>query len=416
MCSVVVAGWLFLIAPVMAIAESHDPWQAGQLAFEREDFAAALAEFETAAADGVDGPAVHYNIAVCQYKLERYEESARTFRLIADRYPRMRGLAEYNLGLTAHRLGDTEAARAHFLRAYEESGDNETLRILSSRMLGRLPEAATADDRLSGAFGLRSGHDDNVVLLDALGIPAGQSASSPMLDVFGLVRGPVANSESFNFELNGYAVAYADADDFDQLDFRGSIFYQRRAAAWQTELGAGAGIGTFGGDLFDRRISAEIRASRDVGDRQALSLRYAFDRISDANEIYSGIDGTRQQVDVRYRYRNRPHYVSVLLRLEDNDRDDPGVSPRRYRVGIGYRYWSGGRWSYEAGASYRNSRFSGLANSRNEDLRSVHAGLAYEIDANWQATGEIRYAENDSSDAAYAYDRTQVTVGIVRGF
>ena len=129
------ASAIFLAAGTTAFAA--DAWQLGKQAFAGADYSAALDYFESARDTGQAGPAVHYNIGVCQYKLARYRDSEVTFSLIARQFPRMRGLAEYNLGLVDLKLGDTSAAEQHFLSAYELSADDETLRALSSNMLFR---------------------------------------------------------------------------------------------------------------------------------------------------------------------------------------------------------------------------------------------------------------------------------------
>ncbi|MCH7854315.1 MAG: tetratricopeptide repeat protein [Proteobacteria bacterium] len=98
------------------LADSADDWLAGQQAFQNGDFSTALGVFQRARDAGLEGPAVHYNIAVCHFELENFEQAGRSFQLIADRFPLMRGLAEYNLGLVARRLGNATAAREHFLR------------------------------------------------------------------------------------------------------------------------------------------------------------------------------------------------------------------------------------------------------------------------------------------------------------
>lgn len=108
--------WVFLLSQ-HCLADASD-WANGNTAFQNGDFRSALQYFENAKRDGQDGPAVHYNIAVCNFKLGRYLPSEAGFQLIADRYPKMRGLAEYNLGLIAQRRKDSESAVDHFLDAY----------------------------------------------------------------------------------------------------------------------------------------------------------------------------------------------------------------------------------------------------------------------------------------------------------
>ena len=102
------------LAPLLAHArraESLQQFEIGKQAVAAKDFATALDAFEAAAAAGMSGPAVHFNIGVCAYRLGRWSRAASAFREVA-RTPEMAPLAHYNLGLVA--LGDgkrDEAAR-----------------------------------------------------------------------------------------------------------------------------------------------------------------------------------------------------------------------------------------------------------------------------------------------------------------
>ena len=63
----------------LACGANADDWTDGNDAFARGDFAAALAYFEAARDAGMSGPAVHYNIAVCEYRLERWTAAEASF-------------------------------------------------------------------------------------------------------------------------------------------------------------------------------------------------------------------------------------------------------------------------------------------------------------------------------------------------
>ena len=102
--------WLGAYAPA-AMASPDADWASGKSAFASGDIASALVFFESARDQGIEGPAVHYNIAVCQYELGDYAAARDTFRYIALQFPAMLGLAEYNVGLTEQRLGNTVANR-----------------------------------------------------------------------------------------------------------------------------------------------------------------------------------------------------------------------------------------------------------------------------------------------------------------
>ena len=103
---------LLVLGSASVVYANPDSWTAGQQAFEDGDYRAALDYFTNAWDAGLPGPAVQYNIAVSLYKLRRYVDARKSFEEIARQHPKMRVLAEYNLGLVANRLGDADRARA----------------------------------------------------------------------------------------------------------------------------------------------------------------------------------------------------------------------------------------------------------------------------------------------------------------
>jgi tetratricopeptide (TPR) repeat protein len=399
-----------------AFAAIADDWASGQQAFRDGDYASALLFFEAARDAGLDSPAVYYNIGVSQFKLERYEGAGKTFASIASRFPQMGGLAEYNLGLVARRVEDLSGARAHFLRAYELSSDDRKLRVLSSRRLRELePEARTAST-WTGAIGVRAGHDGNVALRDETGLPVGTTADSPMTDLFASIQGPWNGGSGFRLDGSAYLVKYLDAEEFDQSQVRGGVFYDWRRSDWRIQVGVHASAGTLSGDAFDRKLGAEVSANRYVGRNASIVLRYTHDDVSDADSQFAGISGSRQQFDARYRWYRDAYRLQARFALETNDRVDPGVSPDRIRFGVDYRYQPETGLGFGAGIDFRSSEFSELATSREEDLLTLGGTLTYAWSSDWLLLFELRHSDNDSTDATFSYDRAQVTLGAMRLF
>jgi tetratricopeptide (TPR) repeat protein len=395
-----------------------DDWADGNAAFERGDYAEALRFFEAGRDSDISGPAVHYNIAVCQYKLERYAEAGETFAFIARAYPRMAGLAEYNLGLVTQRMGDTAAAAEHFLRAYRLSGDNETIRVLASNQLAEIEPEEQAAPAWSGAFGVRAGYDDNIVLRDTAGISSGITTESPMLDVFASASRPLPDLlDGLLLEGSVYGIRYFDADDFDQNEISVGAVYEWQPGSWRIEAGAYAGASWLGGDAFDRRIGMSVAGYRSLGGGASANLAYYYDDISEGDDIFNGINGKRHQVVARYRrHFSDGRRMFVRLRHEYNDRLDPGVSPTRSGLSVDYRHLPETGWGFEAGASYRRSRFDNAAVSRSENLFSARSALTRRLAGDWILLVEYRHSDNDSSDPAFSYDQNSLTIGAVQTF
>lgn len=413
-------GRLLAATAVLCIASAAraDDWADGTAAFESGDYAAALVHFEAARDAGTTGPAVYYNIAVCQYELQRYAEAGDTFAFIAREFPRMAGLAEYNLGLVSRRLGDSAAATGHFLAAYRLSGDNETLRVLASNQLDEIEPEPSFASAWSGAFGVRAGYDDNVALRDTTNIPLGVTTESPMLDVFASIAGPYSGAPGgFRFEGSLYGVRYFDADEFDQNELSAGVLYEWRPGDWRIEAGAYAGAGWLGGDAFDRRFGVGLEGYRHVGSSGSVGIGYYYDDVSEGDDIFAGIQGKRQYLVARYRwYSSDGRRLLFRLRHEENDRLDPGVSPTRTDFSVDYRYLPDTGWGYEAGAGYRQSRFGDLDVPRTEKLASLRAALTRRFGKDWMLLVEYRYSDNDSTDPEFSYERNTLTLGAMRTF
>jgi len=363
---------------------------------------------------GQQGPAVHYNIAVCQFELGRYEHALSTFEYIAENYPNMRGLAEYNMGLAERRLGNEGEARQHFITAWDLSADDEKLRSLSAAMLEELqPEEPS---NWYGAFALRLGHDDNVALRDSLGLPAGVTSESPMVDVFASLSGSPRGFAGLTLDGSVYAIAYADADDFDQSEFRIGGLYTWSPRHWWLETGAHFVYGTLGGSGFEREIALSARAVRYIDNDSSIDAQFRYDDIDEVDADFAGIAGSRQRLDLRYRRDLASHSFILRYGIETNDRLDPGVSPSRNRIHADYRFQPASGWGVEAGISYRTSDYDDLETPRTEDLTTITAALTRTVADVWLFALQYQYSDNASNDPDFSYDRNLITLGMLRTF
>ena len=292
---------LFLVFAHTAYPDATD-WSAGLDSFACDDYASALWHFESGRNADLDSADVHYNIAFCQFKLGRYVRARNEFQLIAERYPKMRGLAEYNLGLVARRRNDPTAATDHFIKAYRLSPDNEKLRIMSSNRLRELEPELRRASRWTGAIGVRAGFDDNVALRDETGLPSTLTTESPMVDFFAWITGPFNGESGFRVDAGIYAIRNFDADEFDQTEIVGGVMYDWRPGDWRLQFGTRLSTGPLGGDAFERKAGVNLLRIHYRGNNASLSLCYRYYDVQDVNVAFAGIAGTRQQIQAMYRW------------------------------------------------------------------------------------------------------------------
>lgn len=407
---------LVVSATILFGQNSLADWTAGTNAFQDGNYESALQHFEADIRAGLDGPAVHYNVAVCHFKLQQFEQSRNSFQLISRRYPKMRGLAEYNLGLIARRRNDPESAVSHFLRAYELSPNDRKLRILASNVIRELEPEIRSASSWTGALGMRAGYDSNIALRDETGLPSASSSDSPFMDFFASIKGPYNGVSGFRFDGSLYIIRNFDADEFDQAELYGGAMYDWRPGEWRLQAGVHASAGALGGDSFDRKAGADLQALRYLTQNSDFGISYKYDDIQETDTRFAGIAGTRHQIQGRYRWYTAERRFILRYRQEENSRVDPQVSPKRKSVSADYRFSPEKGWGYEAGLSYRTSRYDELAVLRDEDLVTANLAVTRSIGREWLLLVDYQFSNNDSSDPVFSYDRNVLTVGVMKVF
>ncbi len=403
-------------ASSIALATEDTAWDAGLAAFASGEYSTALIAFESALAAGQSGPAVHYNIGVCQFQLEKYSNAEATFAHISTQYPKMRALAEYNRGLTAVEQDRYPSARQHFLTTYELSASDQTLRILASMMLRRIESNSDQSSTWTAALSASAGYDDNIVLRDDIGLPLGIAAESSLVDVFASVRGPITGLAGLHFDANAYLIAYLNNDDFDQGQVKIGFSYDWTHRNWQSRIGVNAGFSTFGGDAFDNSRNLDVKLTRALSATSSLRLRYRLADISAADATYAGIDGSRQIYEIAYRWNQASRRFDVAYSFESNDRADPGVSATRNRLRLRYRYSLNPAWTIDVGGELRISRYGDLALARTEDLVALKVGLNRFFGSDWQLLAQYQHLTNSATDDAFSYRRNQLSIGLLKIF
>lgn len=393
-----------------AAAQPGDAFAAGSAAFADGDYAAALRAFERARAAGADGPAVHYNIGVCQYRLGDHAAAAETFRTIAARFPGMRAVADYNLGLALTRQGRTAAARAAYARAAR--GEDDTVAGLAAAMLGRLRVDPAETRALVALVDVAAGHDDNVALVDELSVPAASLLDSAFVEALGYVDAPFGRDQRFALEATGYWIDYRDASPYDQLAMRAAFDYRPVAGARRVTLGPYYERTKLGGAGFEARAGLEVDFATRLGERATLSLRLGLAEIDALDARYSFVEGDQQRVRARLRRPVGSGVLSATYGWERNDRAGASVSPTRNRLALDWRRRLAGRFEAELGLRFRQSDYDELAMPRIEKLGELRFDVARDLERGWQVRGGVRFADNDSTDPRYAYERRVLSVGL----
>ena len=399
---------------IPAGAEESSPFAAATAAFEQGDYSQALDLFQQARAAGADSAALHYNLGVCQYRVGDYAAAESAFRSLAERFPQLRALADYNRGLALAALHRPAEAAVAFERT--RATDDERLAALAATALADLAaNAAVSPPTWLGYLDFAVGHDDNVALLDDLSLPAAVSASSALHELLGYASRRFARVP-LRLDFSGYLVRYPDADQFDQDALHVDAVFEWSSGAWR--LGAGPHLGqtTLDGDGFERSFGAGLRATRSLSSRLSLELRYWFDDVESLTTRFDYTTGTRHRLRFGLERRGAGGRMRVAYDVDSQDRASPNVSPERSRISLDFARRIHERWSVEGGFAYRMSSYAELAVPRDEQLVEIGAVARRELAAGWVLNAEYRWADNDADVEQYNYTSNRVSLGLSRSF
>lgn len=405
-----------LVLTSAAAADDSQPgreaYSAGTAAFAHEDYALALSHFQAALAAGLEGPAIHYNLAASYFRLGEYDQSAKEFSLIAARYPAMQALAEYNLGLIAKRQGNSDSAASYFRQALDGTDDTK-IAALAQRELR--PRPTTESGRWYSLVSTRLGYDDNVRLVSAdVPLTNGMSAGSSSTEFMAVVSGPVSAESGFRFDGSLYSIRYGDASFFNQNYLRAGIVYQWRWSGWLAEAGPHISRSTLDGSGYERRLGGGLRVRHELTPRLYFGARYIHDKVDAVGDRFSFVEGSRDWLELRLDRSLAAGRFGVAYSVESNDRGS-AIAASREKLGLSYLHDFADKWTAETEGAIRHSSYDGAAIPRDEDLLDVTVTVTRNFARGWALTGAASVASNDSVDP-YAYDRSRFSLGFSRTF
>jgi tetratricopeptide (TPR) repeat protein len=398
--------FLFLVP---AIAHSHSAaalqqFDSGKQAFAAQDYATALNAFEGAVAAGMSGPAVHFNIGVCSYKLGRWARAETAFREVAHT-PQMAALAHYNLGLVALGAGQSDEAMRWFGQVEHETSD-ERLKSLAMARLAQLPSPPERNWLAFGSFA--AGYDDNVALIsggDVLGV-SGTDDSFAELQL--AATAPLVGDWRFDGGL--VLLDYTDLDSFDQLSINAGARYRMALREWAGEAGLQLTYATLDGNGFENKRMLLLQATRPLPDDWRLRVRYRFSDI-DGLDGFDGLDGTRHELGLRGLWRRGSWDVTVDYRFDKTDYADEALSFDRQQLSVDAEYELDANWTLQASLAHDRSSYDQAANG-SEDRTELALAVTRDFGSQWRAFVRYAYADNQADLPEFDYERNWISAGV----
>jgi tetratricopeptide (TPR) repeat protein len=305
-----------------AASRAGDPLQAGIDAFRLGDFTKALSEFLHAEREGLDTPALHYNLGSTYYKLGRNADAETEFRsLLSD--PKFGDFARYNLGLIARRTGRSAEAHAHFA-AVAEQAKTLPLRGLARAELGGHPSGSSGRRRSAwqGSLEAGAGYDDNVTLAARTALITPSGAGSPTYSVLGSAGGPLAGNGRRGLRLTGsvYDIKYPHQSDYDLLVSRAGPSYRFELDSWRVQTGLYATYIRLGANTLETLGALNLRGEHALGAGR-LTLDYSLQRMG-GGPRYDYLTGWQNRFGVHGSWHPGPTWITIGYALVLNNRRD----------------------------------------------------------------------------------------------
>ena len=415
---------LVVIAPdARAQAAGRQAFDQGTAAFRAGDYNAALAAFLRAERAGLRTAGLRYNLGVTYYRLRRFPEAQREFTELA-RDPAWAPLANYNLGLTAQRLGQDQRARVHYRRARDTTTEPK-LRALAATALARLEPASPAP-RTTAAVSLGGGYDSNVTLTSDAATVGVADDGDLFVEAVGVLLHRFNGDAARGFHLHGgaYARQHLDLDQFDQVGIRAGISRDSDSARWQTSLGGFLDLAYVDGDELVRIATFDAQARRRFAAGRDARARFQFSGV-EGGSGFGYLDGWQQRLLIDAGLPVAGGRLRLGYQLELNDREDLeaggeffSYSPTRHALLASYAWSPAEGWRLNARGEYRASRYNdpnrvgGDELTREEDRYLFGVRADRRLDNRWRLFVDYSYTSNDSNFSAYDYSRHQLMGGV----
>ena len=430
----VITQIIYLVALVvftMTTASANTLFEQAKTAFKNGDYEIAAIKFKEVLLHKKNTPLIHYNLASSYYKLARYQD-AHTHFLQAAKSKKLSGLAYYNLGLVSVLTENNKQANHYFQLAYSNS-KNSQVKSLAKKQLDKLgsPPKEKNDplsNRFTAYFNLAYNYDDNISNANE-DLPNEILNNDYYYDFYGQISYKLTdNAKSSNkIKLGSYISRYDEFTDYDQTQFNIGFYHKRKLTNWNTRLGVHAYRDKIGDVNFQQRIKYQIRGDLKYAERQRLRLQYQYYDISELDNKYEHLSGSRHRAKLENRSSLSSKYtLTVGYKYEHNDRNDfsttssfTSYSPIRHSIYSKLKIKFNSQWRAKLNISYRNSDYqktdftSTTVRGVREDNRfKTKLNITYKLNSNTEIETSYSHTNNDSNFDSKSYTTNAISLGI----
>lgn len=405
--------------------------------FSEASDAFASGDFENAAkyfsllAEEDDSAEVLYNLAICYFKLERWNDAKSLF-LQLQQEDSSEDLVNYNLAITEKKLGNQQAARKEFETIIRYSEDSSMI-DLARRQILRLSGSTKASDSSNSSvaknwtLGVKTeaGYYDNLLTPTQ---EEDTGISDSLLESQAYFRWQSNEDSSNRWTVDGtaYNSRFRKTHRYDTELAKLSV---RKYNKWlQGYWSAGVSYDTsqLDDEGFLQNVSADLVLMQRHKRLGYWGLSYRYKDIEGLSQLYEPFTGRNQEFKAIWGGRlSSQQNWELRYQYEDNQRQDSqallnyrSFSPIRQGVSFTWNYQMA-QWRLNLLSEYRDSQFqddnvyaNGISIKRSDQRFKTSLQAIWQIDDRLKFNAGYHFTDNQSNIAFFDYHQQLAKLGL----
>ncbi len=416
--------YTILLLSISGNVSAKDNYSEATALFEKQNYQAALNLFLAEEKNGKSNKSLRYNIAVCYYRLDQWQQANYYFGILHQQYPSDDAVI-YSYAITQKKIGHLSQAKDLFLTLAQSSNSFSAAAKIQYQQLSStpLPSYAIENSNWVNSANITMGSDNNVIN------PSDISASERS-DTFieTLLSSSWTSNQKNDWLIDGlaYFSRYTDVNDYDINLINIGIKKQLPSNYGEWSIGSRVESSQLSGDNYLRSFMINTRFNYERENGNSWNLTYRSKFIHDLNTNYRQLAGKSQLFQSDYTiltnkgWRWRLRYQWTYDNRNDLTTSDEFYSYSAARHAIdSYWLYSKNKSTYTFKLNYRHSNYNddhifndlGIIHRKDNRL-TLSMRYAWKLSNNLEFNTEYSYSDNRSSIKQYEYDRTIIMLGI----
>lgn len=412
--------FFFLSLPAHANSLTELNFSNGIKSFKAGDYLKAIKHFKAAEEKGLKTASLYFNLGSSYYKAEKYKQSEIVFIKLR-KFPKMRTLASYNLGLI-YKNTNNEQHAIQWFRKVIKVNDSAKLSTLASLQIDTIKsdkKLTNKLDRWNNYAYLSLGNDSNInVAPSDTALNQSDSFASFYINSEYLISGSISDAWLANASF--YHIDYTDFNNNNESQYSLSLKRKLKKAEWLNQFVGKLTKSTYNSADYQTTLSLEASTSRKITKENKFKLRYRYKKIDSDNVLYNYLEGNKQQLRAEIKTRKKTYRQKYYYEYEVNDRQDTSslsYSPTRHTLKIIHSIKVNNSVDWGGELSYRISDYPVIATTDRDSTRWKYGIFgSYRFDKKIKLKAKFTHTDNASDSLLYEYGKNVFRLTLSRFF